>query len=213
MVVNNNTAFTLPQHIQDRLEKAAKIAEEQNHDVSAIKRLNREDNLELFALRDLSEPVAGVPQSNMRTAALSIQLMSAMKAVAIETQANDMGLENRLNLLVNAYENVFNEVTANPAGNNSQSQSKFLEDAFRSVVLSEFERNAKNENKPPFVGESDEGEQSKPLDETQKERFQSALEEARKQANLFADTFLKHFKGHGAGAFSFAWVALFDIKA
>jgi hypothetical protein len=42
------------------------------------------------------------------------------------------------------------------------------------------------------------------------------LEQARidseKKIDLFADTFLKNFEEHGAGAFSFAWAAMFDVK-
>jgi len=37
--------------------------------------------------------------------------------------------------------------------------------------------------------------------------------DSEKKIDLFTDTFLKKFEEHGTGAFSFAWAAMFDIKA
>jgi hypothetical protein len=46
----------------------------------------------------------------------------------------------------------------------------------------------------------------------ERERLQMMLDVAQKQADTFTDAFLKYFKEHGAGAFTFAWGALFDTK-
>ena len=182
-----------------------------NGAISEMARINRESMMSGNQLVTLDwnlgdpRPMPGIAQSSVRVWDLTLQLTLTMRG-----QVKGQDLETGLRGLTDAYEAVHNNLTANTQGN-AQNHVNFLETAFRNMTVFVFEENARMQNWREFgpkLNFDEQGDGHFVERDGGPEALEQALQQARAQANNFAEVFLRHFAQNGAAAFDFAWAAV-----
>lgn len=143
-------------------------------------------------LIDTSTGTPGIPQSEIRRLEYTARLLSHMPiGVTINPGPGLSGLQNYMQQLAEAFAAV-KEETPNQ-------HSRFIEDAFREEVLRTF--NLTLQLQTLQLGRGMESTANP-------EQLAEARVEAERQANIFVDTFFRHWNQGPEAAFSAAWSAL-----
>jgi len=161
---------------------------------------NRETN---FVLRNINDTKADFSPSALLMGEMSIKLLSTMKTIRLTepqiepNQEDPLGIknpENYLKQLAEAYHKMQSELNENSESSNKH--GKFLDDAFQGVARMLVEQNTQiNERNEQFVNQS------------VKNDINAIIANAKKQADIFSDLFLKNYKKHGMEAFFIAMSA------